>query len=355
MFITLLPTQVLGVFLHAVGGFAAGSFYTPFRKVTRWAWESYWLVMGVAAWLIMPWVIAGLTAPNLLTILHRAPWSSMIWAYIFGALWGVGGLTFGLTMRYLGMSLGMAVALGFCATFGTLVPPIYEGNFLGLFSTLSGRVLLLGIVVCLTGIGVCGYAGIRKERELTDEQKKSAIKEFSLVKGLVVAVFSGVMSACMNFGVEAGREIANVAAAPDMNTPDVFKNNPTFILIMAGGFTTNFIWCLILNIRNRSGADYITGTPGLLAINYLFSMLAGAIWFMQFFFFGMGKTKMGKYDFSSWTIHMAFIIVFSSLWGLYFHEWRGVRRQTKLAVWTGIAVLILSTVVIGVGNYLAKK
>ncbi|MBN1845826.1 MAG: L-rhamnose/proton symporter RhaT [Sedimentisphaerales bacterium] len=339
-----------GVFLHAVGGLAAGSFYIPFRRVSRWSWESYWLIQGVAAWMIMPIVIAYLTTPDLWLLYRECSASSLMWSYIFGVLWGVGGLTFGLSMRYLGMSLGYATALGFCAVFGTLVPPMFTGKFYAIVATRPGWVLLAGVAVCLAGIGICGYAGIRKERELTDQQKKQAVREFALMKGFAVAVFAGVMSACMAFAISAGDPIADNAVR--LGTTSMFQNNAIYVPAMAGGFTTNVIWCLVLNVRNRTLGDYRRGGARTLARNYAFASLAGVIWYGQFFFYGMGTTQMGEYDFSSWSIHMAFIIVFSNLWGIYFREWKGVRAVTWRAIWAGIGVLVLSTLVIGAARYL---
>ncbi|MHC4177280.1 MAG: L-rhamnose/proton symporter RhaT [Planctomycetota bacterium] len=343
----------LGVALHSMGGLAAGSFYIPFRKVKRWAWESYWLIQGVLAWVVMPSLVAFFTVPDLWAVLCGTQPKIIAWVYLLGVLWGIGGLTFGLSMRYLGMSLGYSVALGFCAAFGTLVPAIAHGKFLGMFTGLSGRTILDGIAICLTGIAICGYAGIRKERELTDKQKKETIREFSLLKGFAVAIFAGVMSACMALAFDAGEPIAEAARNAGAK---IFANNPIFIIAMAGGFTTNFVWCIILNVKNRSLGDYVTGSAGLLASNYILAGMAGVIWYGQFFFYGMGTTQMGReYGFSSWTIHMAFIIVFSNLWGLHFREWKGVTAWTRMLVWIGIMVLILSTMVIGLGNYLAPK
>lgn len=344
------PSPFLGVVLHSIGGLAAGSFYIPFRKVKRWAWESYWLIQGVLAWVVMPTLVAVLTVPKLWGVLSGIEWGTLGLVYLYGVLWGIGGLTFGLSMRYLGMSLGYAVALGFCAAFGTLVPPIRHGKFLGMLDDISGLTVLDGVAICLVGIVICGYAGVRKERELTDEQKKDTIREFSLIKGFAVAVFAGVMSGCMALAFDAGGPIADAAAEAGS---DVFKNNPIFIVVMAGGFTTNCIWCLALNLKNHSLGDYVTGPARRLVPNYLFAGSAGVIWYGQFFFYGMGTTRLGEeYGFSSWTIHMAFIIVFSNLWGLYFREWKGVRTWTRTLVWAGIIVLVLSTVVIGIGNYL---
>ena len=341
----------LGVLLHAIGGFAAGSFYIPFKKVRNWAWESYWLVGGVFSWIIAPWIAVVLTCPHVVDAFRTAPPKNLFWCYFFGVLWGVGGLTFGLSMRYLGMSLGYALALGFCAVFGTVLPPVFEGKFGGLLASTSGLVTLAGVLVCLLGVGLCGAAGMRKEKELSDDQKKQAITEFNFLKGLWVALFAGVMSACMAFALAAGKPIATAAVA--QGTPDLFQNFPVLVVALAGGFTTNFIWCIVLNFRNRSGRDYVDGQGASLLVNYVFSALAGITWYFQFFFYGMGTTRMGKYDFSSWTIHMAFIIVFSNLWGLLFREWKGSSRRTRDLVIAGLLVLVASTIVVGIGNWLA--
>jgi L-rhamnose-H+ transport protein len=349
----MAPNPFLGVVLHAIGGLAAGSFYIPFRKVRAWAWESYWLVGGLFSWIVAPWVAGLLTCPRLVEALRAAPPRAVFWCYVFGVLWGIGGLTFGLSMRYLGMSLGYALALGFCATFGTIIPPMFEGKFGGLLATLSGQVMLGGVLVCLGGMSICGWAGMRKEREVPAEEKKASVREFSFVKGVWVAVFAGVMSACMALAFWQGAPIA--ATAVRMGTPDLFKNFPILIVALAGGFTTNLVWCVALNLKNRTARDYLSAPGASLVANYLFAALAGITWYLQFFFYGMGTTRMGKYDFSSWTIHMAFIIVFSNLWGLYFREWKGSGRRTLRIILTGILVLIGSTVVVGIGNWIAAR
>ncbi len=345
----MIAGPFLGVVLHAVGGLAAGSFYIPYKKVRGWAWESYWLVGGVFSWIIAPWVVARLTAGDVMGILRQADGGTLFWCYLFGVLWGVGGLTFGLSMRYLGMSLGYALALGFCAAFGTIVPPVFKGEIGQILGELSGRVMLGGVGVCLAGIAICGLAGMAKERELSPKAKEAAVKEFNFVKGIWVAVFAGVMSACLAFGIEAGKPIAAIAEA---RGAPLFRNSPVFVVILAGGFTTNFLWCVALNVWNRTGGDYVNAKGAPLPTNYLFSALAGTTWYCQFMFYGMGSTQMGQYGFSSWTIHMAFIIVFSNLWGLWFREWKGTSRRTHRLIFSGIAVLITSTVVVGVGTYI---
>ena len=354
------PNPFFGVSLHAAGGLAAGSFYLPFKGVRRWAWESYWLVGGVFSWIIAPWIAAALIVPDLGRVLASAPAASLFWSYFFGILWGVGGLTFGLSMRYLGLSLGYALALGFCAAFGTLVPPFYD-QFISasgekvtqLLTTLPGRITLGGVLLCLMGIALCGRAGMLKERQLTAKEKAETIREFAFTKGVWVAIFAGLMSACMAFAIQAGAPIAQ--AAEDLGTPKIWRNLPVFVVVLLGGFTTNCLWCLFLNLRNGSFRDYAAAGRAPLLLNYLLSATAGVTWYLQFFFYGMGTTQMGKYDFSSWTIHMAFIIVFSNLWGIQLREWRGVSRRTITWVWIGILVLIASTIVIGLGNHLAAK
>ncbi len=379
---------LLGVFLHWLGGLASASFYVPYRRVRGWSWETYLLAGGVVSWIVMPWAMAGLLTRDLLPVLHGAPASTIFWAYFFGALWGVGGLTFGLTMRYLGLSLGMAVALGYTAVFGTLVPPIFHGQFAHLLTERSGIVILAGVGVCILGILFAGAAGISKERELSHEQKLASIREFNLKLGLGVATFSGVMSACFAFGLDAGSPIKLLTLAHGTST--MWQGLPVLVVVLAGGFTTNFVWCAALNLRNRSYGEYLripanaasqeagvhpplenvtdaastemalelpasgSQAPSL-GWNYSFSALAGATWYMQFFFYTMGETQMGRYKFSSWTLHMASIIIFSTLWGIALKEWRGVGARTKTLVFLTLLILVGSTLIVGYGNYLGLR
>jgi L-rhamnose-H+ transport protein len=387
----MVPNPAIGVLFHWLGGLASGSFYVPFRAVKRWSWETYWLVGGFFSWIVAPWVLAAVMTSDLAAVLRQTQHSTLGWCYLFGALWGIGGLTFGLTMRYLGMSLGMAVALGYCAAFGTLIPPIFRGEFLtSVLGTSSGRVILFGIGVCLSGIAVAGLAGVSKERELPEEQKRAAIKEFNLKKGILVATFSGIMSACMSYGLAAGQPIRALTLAHGTST--LWQGLPVLVVVLLGGFTTNLIWCLILHVRNHSGHEYymttatspvhgrqdetiletaidapgeemaaqiaVASQPGVrvpVLANYFFSALAGTTWYFQFFFYTMGETQMGAYGFSSWTLHMASIIIFSTLWGLVLHEWRGSSPRTIRLVWLGVTLLVLSTIVVGYGNYLGTR
>ncbi|HVT91937.1 MAG TPA: L-rhamnose/proton symporter RhaT [Bryobacteraceae bacterium] len=350
----MTPNPFIGVLLHWLGGLASASFYVPFRKVRGWSWETYWLIGGVFSWIIAPLAIGQLMTRDLFQVLAEAPGSTLGWCYFFGVLWGFGGLTFGLTMRYLGISLGTALALGYCALFGTLAPPVVSGTFPALMRTRSGVVILAGVVVCLVGIGFAAMAGISKERELRPEERTKIIEEFNLRKGVLVATFCGIMSACMSFGLAAGDAIRDLTMRH--GTPRIWQGLPILVVVLLGGFTTNAVWCLVLHLRRGSGAEYLTtgnGNAPLLA-NYIFSGLAGVIWYMQFFFYTMGETEMGSLRFSSWTLHMASIMIFGSLWGLALREWRGAGRRTMRLLALSLLALIASTLIIGYGNYAAN-
>ena len=352
----------LGVIFHFFGGFASGSFYVPFNKIKKWHWESYWIIGGLFSWLIIPPLAAWVTIPNFTEIVAQTSSSTFWWTYFWGLMWGIGGLTYGLGMRYLGMSLGNSVLLGFTSAFGALVPSIYynfhhvagKTTFDDLLTTSWGRIVLAGIIICLLGIIICGRAGVLKEKELSEEKKKESIKEFNLVKGLIVCTVSGILSACFNYGIEAGTPMAEVAnnlwraAHPQETTRFLYQNNVIYIVLLWGGLTTNLIWCMILNARNKTFGDYTDRKAPLLR-NYFFAAMAGTIWFLQFFFYGMGESKLGN-GASSWILHMAFIILVANLWGVVLKEWKGVSRKTATTIIFGIFMILLSVVLVGYGN-----
>ena len=343
--------QLIGIILHSIGGFSSASFYVPSHKVKKWAWETYWITLGFVAWMIMPTVGGLLVTPDLWAILGGSPRRSLAWSYLFGVLWGFGGLMCGLGLRYLGLALGQSISLGVCAIVGTIVPAIIDRKIGMLFTTIPGAVVLLGFLVCLAGIACCGHAGVLKERLLTEAEKKESVKEFSAVKGLTLAIFGGMMSACMALAINAGKQIATQAAST--GTSPVFVNIPIFVLALGGGFTTNFICSMILTARNKAFGNYNLRPRSTLLFNYFLSLISGLMWYGQFFFYGMGTTKMGRFDFASWSIHMASIIIFSNLWGLWLKEWTHVNHRTRMYLWLGIITLLVSVIMIGIGNNLA--
>ncbi len=345
---------LLGILYHSIGGFASGSFYMPFNKVKGWAWESYWIVGGLFSWLIVPPIAAYLTIPGFAQIISASSGQILFFTFLMGLLWGVGGLSYGLGVRYLGMSLGNSVVLGFCAAFGAIVPSVYYSfvptagkvSFTDMLSTPGGQLVLLGVFVCLVGIGLSGKAGMMKEKELSEEEQKKSVAEFSLVKGLIIAVLSGILSSFFNFGIEAGKPMANAAVEAGFNP--LFQNNVTFVVILWGGLTTNLIWTTILSLKNKSYGDFVNkSTP--ISKNLLFSALAGTMWFLQFFFYGMGESKLGN-GASSWILHMSTIILTANMWGIYRKEWKGVAAKTRWTITVGIAVILFSVVLVGIGN-----
>jgi L-rhamnose-H+ transport protein len=400
---------ILGVIFHFIGGFASGSFYMPYKKVRGWSWESYWIVGGLFSWLIVPPLAAWLTIPNFSQIIAETPGSTLAYTFLFGLLWGVGGLTYGLGVRYLGVALGSSIILGLCMVFGSMIPSIYyqffpqegkdtigiiAGNKWGLF-------VLAGLVVCVLGIVFCGKAGTMKEREMSNgspsdghggtvrklapepvaeeaavagvgyrHEAYDEILEHEVVKakkvstgnieykfalGLTVAIISGVLSACFNFGLEAGKSMADVANKiwVDANPGQgefLYRNNVIYVVLLWGGLTTNFVWCMILNARNKTFGDYGNKRTPLLR-NYLFSALAGTTWFLQFFFYGMGESRLGN-GASSWILHMSFIILVANMWGLISKEWAGVSKKTKTMLFVGVATIIAAVLIVGYGNYI---
>jgi len=356
------PDPLLGVFLHWLGGLSSASFYVPYKRIRHWSWEIFWITGGIFSWLLAPWLFAAIQTPHLLDVLGSMSSQTLFWCWFWGVMWGLGGLTFGLTMRYLGLSLGMAVALGLTTVIGTIGPPLFHGVIGELAATPSGRITFIGIAITLVGIVVVALAGRAKEREgagmngASATAETSSIAEFDLRKGLLIAVFSGCLSGCFAWGLAAGQPIRTAAVAAGASP--LWQGLPVLCVVLAGGLTTNLIWCALLIQRNRTLGEFAgrvgtSGTRPPLLRNYLLAALGGTLWYFQFFFYTMGESQMGRYGFSSWTLHMASIILFSTLWGFALQEWAGASRRTRTLVWSGIAILVSSTVVIGIGNYLS--
>jgi L-rhamnose-H+ transport protein len=362
---------ILGVIFHFIGGFASGSFYIPYKKVKGWHWESYWIVGGLFSWLIVPPIAAWLTIPGFGDIIRQTDTRTLGLTFLFGVLWGVGGCTYGLGVRYLGVALGSSIILGLCMVFGSLIPSIYydfypkEGKdtFGMMVSSDWGMIVLAGLIICIIAIIVCGKAGVMKEKQLnlanaSDPHGIKMKTEYKFGLGLFVSIISGVLSACFNFGLEAGKPMSDVAnAAWKAANPGpgefLYGNNVIYIVLLWGGLTTNFIWCMILNARNKTFGDY-TNKKTPLRLNYLFAAIAGTTWFLQFFFYGMGESKLGN-GASSWILHMAFIILVANMWGIALGEWKGVTKQTKNTIIAGIIIIIVSVLLVGKGNQLHDK
>lgn len=326
---------VIGLLIIAVGAFCQSSCYVPINKIKNWSWESYWLVQGVFAWLVFPLFGALLAVPaghSLFEIYAAFPKESLM-TVLFGVLWGVGGLTFGLSMRYLGVALGQSIALGTCSALGAILGPVFTGHTADLTSS-----VIIGVVVMLIGIAIIGVAGGMKAASLPEEEKKKAVKDFNFSKGLFVAFLAGFMSACFAIGLSFGAPLAWTETKP------VFATLPATLLVTFGGFLTNAVYCLFQNARNRTFSDY--RQCSLLGNNLLFCALAGLLWYSQFFGLSLGKGFLTDYPVLitfSWCILMALNVTFSNVWGIILKEWKGVNARTIAVLVCGLAVLVFST------------
>ncbi|MCC8174549.1 MAG: L-rhamnose/proton symporter RhaT [Odoribacter sp.] len=333
---------IIGLLIIAIGSFGQSSSYVPIKKVKEWSWESFWLTQGVFAWLVFPLLGALLAIPKGSTLFELWQLGDAWKSIVYGALWGVGGLTFGLSMRYLGVALGQSIALGTCAAFGTLFPALLAGT--NLF-TGTGLILLIGVCITLAGIAVIGYAGSLRAKNMTEEEKRAAIKDFALTKGLLVALLAGVMSACFALGIDAGEGI-KIAALLQGVSPLV-AGLPVILLITFGGFLTNAAYCLFQNYKNNTFKDYTSVSGSIWTNNLLFCALAGALWYSQFFGLEMGKSFLESspvlYAFS-WCILMSLNVLFSNVWGIILKEWKGVSKQTITVLVIGLAILIFSLI-----------
>ncbi len=334
---------LIGLIIIAVGAFCQSSCYVPINKIKDWSWESYWIVQGVFAWLVFPLLGALLAVPegrSLGELLTASDPFNVWMTILFGALWGVGGLTFGLSMRYLGVALGQSIALGTCAGLGTIMGPVLLNIFFPELDALSSLTfsVILGVVVTLIGIAIIGVAGSMKSASLTEEEKRAAVKDFNFPKGLAIALLAGFMSGCFNVGLTFGADI-NFG---DL-TPDMYKTLPATLLVTLGGFATNAVYCFYQNSKNRTWGDYRKGA--VWGNNLLFCALAGALWYSQFFGLSLGKgflTESPTLMTLSFCILMALNVVFSNVWGIILHEWKGCSRKTINVLVAGIIVLVIS-------------
>lgn len=326
---------IIGLLIIAVGAFCQSSSYVPINKIKNWSWESYWIVQGVFAWLIFPFLGALLAVPDghSLFEVYAAHPADALWAMFFGVLWGVGGLTFGLSMRYLGVALGQSISLGTCAGLGTILTPVFTGHIEELTMP-----VIVGVIVTLLGIGIIGYAGNMKSATLSEEEKKKAVKDFNFTKGIFVALLAGFMSACFSIGLGFGQSLCFPGSA------EVYKTLPATLMVTAGGFLTNMVYCLYQNAKNKTWSDY--GKTSLYVNNILFCALAGVLWYSQFFGLSLGKGFLVASPVLltfSWCILMSLNVTFSNVWGIILKEWKGCSAKTIWVLVLGLIVLIVSS------------
>jgi L-rhamnose-H+ transport protein len=340
---------ITGILFHAGGATCASVCYTPQKSAREWSWQTYWLVQAAVCLLLLPVIVAAITIPNITQVLREAPSSAMYRSFILGAAYGVGGMAFGLAIRNVGFSLTYAISVGISCVLGTLLPPLVRGQLASAFSGAGASWLASGIVLGAMGIAVCGWAGRSKERDLAANSREEA--SFSLAKGLPLCILAGLLSAVYGFALDQGQPIADIAAKYGSGH---FQGNVIYIFPNAGAFLSTAAYCIYLHRKQRTFGEYtrVKGRSSGLAMNYLFAFLTGLLWYAQFFFYGLGHTRMGAYKFSSWAVHMIMLVLFSMVVGLVLKEWLSVKRSTKWLLTLALTILILAVVIITYGNYL---
>lgn len=342
---TILP----GILLIATGAFSAGSFAVPFGKIKGWKWETYWMVYSLGAYILFPLAACIIFAPGFDLVIGETPFKVFSTVFLLGAVYGIGNLAFGLALRYLGLSLGYALSLGLMLAIGTLIPPVLDGRLQVMIQNSGGKLLILGVVVACAGIALSAWAGILKDKQVSEEKKHESISEFNLLKGLLSAGLVGVAGSAMSLGFEKAIPVTDLAVAKGIDP--LFSMMPVMMVLLPGTFVTTILWCIYLGKKNKSLIDYLKAESGkVLSFNYLFGLLAGLLWFSQFIVYGMGKSKMGPYTFTSWGILMALTIVFSTVWGIMRKEWKGVSAWIIFLMALSLIILIISSFMIGISG-----
>jgi len=347
----ITPSPIEGVGLHAVGATSASTCYLPFHKTKKWSWISYWLVQALFAWIVAPLVIAVITVPDFFNIIAQAPPRILLITFLLGGCYGFGGLSFGFATRHIGYSLTYTISIGISAILGTVFPLLLKGNLIEYFSQTGSKVILVGMIVALIGVSLCGWAGFRKEKESGDSV------HFNMRTGLILTIIAGILSGVFNIALEFGQPIADMAAK---NGAGIFEGNAKLIVATAGCFVVNFIWFVILGIKEKKLSELkgIVGksklSSSVLIRNFLWSAFGGVLWCMQFFFYGLGHVKMGTYQFASWVIHMSMLIFFSFIVGMMMKEWRGCSRKTYLNLIIALIILVSSFFIMTYGSMLGN-
>jgi len=347
------PQPLLGVGLHGVGALFAANCYAPQKYIRRWSWETFWITQAAWCWCLWPMLGALLTIPNLGRVLAEAPKLPMLFSFLMGLAYGVGGTAFNVSIRYIGFSLTYAIAVGLSSVLGTLVPPLVRGQFGSILSRAGADWVMAGVVAGAVGIAACGWAGRLKEIDL--RARAGGPGEFSLVRGLLLSLLAGVLSAVYGFALEAATPVVQVA---EQMGAGHWKGNVAYLFANTGAFLTSACYALWLGRRNRSGGEFLRLRDGperaSLAGNYLLAWLTGTLWYGQFFFYNLGHVRMGHYEFTSWAIHMIMLVLFSNVLGVVFGEWKGCRARTYGAVALALAVLAAAVLSLTYGNYLGE-
>lgn len=345
-----------GIGLHAAGGIAAASCYVPQRGTPGWSYQTFWLLFCLSGWLVMPVGVAMLTVPSLVQIIAESPADAIADTTLLGAVYGFGGMAFALGIRHIGFSLTYAIAIGISAVLGTVIPAVVAGNLVESFQRPGGSTVLAGFAISVVGVALCGWAGVRKERELT-ARTDAAAAAFNIRKGLTLVILAGVLSAVFGLALSAGNPIDAVAASYGVTN---YQSHVKYVFAMGGAFLTNLLWWSVVHVRAGTFREYITISPEAmtttrLATHYFFGILSGVLWYGQFFFYGLGHLRLGEFAFMSWGIHMTMLVFFSFVIGYVFREWQGLSRKTTGTLYWGLATLLGSFAVITCGSWVGTR
>lgn len=347
----ITPNPAIGTLLHALGGVSASACYTPFHGTKKWSWGTFWIIQSIFAWVLMPLIIGFLTIPDFFSILSNAPAHIVLGAFLLGAVYGFGGMAFGLSIRHIGYSLTYTIAIGISAVLGTLLPMVLKGGLVAYFEKPGGGIVFIGMITSLVGVLFCGWAGFKKENDIRNQ---SSPQQFHMMTGLLLAVIAGILSGVFNMSLEYGQPIADMAAQKGAGH---FEGNAKIIVSTSGCFLVNIIWFVVAGFRQHTLKELKSTEGGnkQLTYNYLFSALAGSLWFMQFFFYGLGHVKMGSFQFTSWVLHMSMLIFFSYITGVIMKEWKNVKVQTYVILITGLIILVTSFVITAYGSVIGEE
>ncbi|WP_293710075.1 L-rhamnose/proton symporter RhaT [uncultured Parabacteroides sp.] len=334
----------LGIGLIAVGAFSSGSFSIPFGKTRGWAWENYWLIYSLFAYVLVPAIACGVFCPGFMDVLSGVPAGTLAWIFLLGIVYGICNLTFGLSLRYLGLSLGFSLSLGLMMILGTIIPPAIDGRLAVMLQQSGGTMLIAGLLIAAVGIAFSGYAGYRKDKGAGPE----ANSELNFGKGLILVFFVGITGASQALGIEQGSGISSSLVASGIDP--LFQTLPVFLLMFGGSFVATALWCLFLAGKNNNLKAFAGTKEIAVSKNYLYCGLAGFLWFVNFIFYGMGKSRMGEFSFTAWGILMSLTIVFATLWGLCRGEWKATDLKTKGWMYAGLVVLIVASFIIGMSG-----
>lgn len=342
---------ITGLILIATGAFSSGSFAIPFGKIKGWKWESYWLIYSIGAYLFFPLTACLIFAPDFIAIYKEVQSGVLFKVFFLGAVYGIGNLSFGLSLRYLGISLGYALSLGLMLAVGTLIPPVLDGRLKIMISSSGGNLLIFGVLVAIIGIALSGWAGFLKDKRVCEKETQKSISEFHFLKGLSAALLVGITGSAMSLAFEQGLPVAEYAEKAGVDP--LFTSMPVMLLMLTGTLITTLIWCIYLGFRNRSLWNYIQSPSyATLPLNYLYALAAGFLWFIQFILYGMGRSKMGPFTFTSWGILMGLTIVFATLWGLFKKEWKGAPLKIYIIMIVSLLIIITSSFIIGISGSL---